>query len=267
MLNKAKTLRNYKLNSLDGEIGKVREFYFDDQHWTIRYLVADTGNWLTGRQVLISPNSLGSISNNEGYITINLTKDQIENSPSLDSDKPVSRQFQEKFYGHFDLPMYWGGAQPGGLGPQIGGAFVPNPLIESDKEKLIESTISENEWDPHLRSTYNVSGYDIQAIDGKIGHVDDFIIDAETWEIRYLIIDTQNWLPGKKIVLSPQWIESISWDESKVFVNFLCKDIKQSPEYTEESILNRDYETRLYQHYNRNGYWPVEQNVKNNSIK
>lgn len=265
MLNKAKTLKNYKLNSLDGEIGKVREFYFDDQHWTIRYLVADTGNWLTGRQVLISPNSLGSISNEDGYITINLTKDQIENSPSSDSNKPVSRQFQEKFYGHFDLPIYWGGTQSSGFGPQIGGAFVPNPLIENDKEKLIELTLSENEWDPNLRSTHNVSGYDIQAKDGKIGHVDDFILDDETWEIRYLIIDTQNWMLGKKILVSPQWIERVSWDESRVFVNLLCEDIKLSPEYTEESLINRDYETALYQHYNRKGYWPDGPDVKNNS--
>lgn len=265
MLSKAKTLKNYKLNSLDGEIGKVREFYFDDQHWTIRYLVADTGNWLTGRQVLISPNSLGSISNEEGYITINLTKDQIEKSPSLDSDKPVSRQFQEKFYGHFNLPRYWGGAQLGGFGTQIEGAFVPYHLIENDKKKLIESTLSENEWDPNLRSTQHVSGYDIQAIDGKIGHVYDFILDDETWEIRYLIIDTQNWLPGKKILVSPQWIERVSWDESKVFVNLLREDIKLSPEYTEEALINRDYETKLYQHYNRKGYWPDGPDAKNNS--
>jgi hypothetical protein len=101
-------------------------------------------------------------------------------------------------------------------------------------------------------------------MDGKIGHVDDFIIDDETWEIRYLIIDTQNWLPGKKILLSPQWIDIVSWDESKVFVNILSEDIEQSPEYLEESILNRDYEIRLFEHYNRKGYWPV---AKKDSIK
>ncbi|MGH4121234.1 PRC-barrel domain-containing protein [Clostridium sp.] len=264
MLNKAKTLKNYKLNSLDGEIGKAKEFYFDDQNWSIRYLMADTGNWLTGRRVLISPNSIVSICKEEEYISINLTKSKIENSPTLDSHKPVSRQFQEKLNGYFDLPMHCVGQQMVGVCPPDVGAY---PLIETknNKEKVIESTMSDNEWDPHLRSTHKVSGYDIQAMDGKIGHVDDFIIDEETWEIRYLIIDTQNWLPGKKIVLSTQWISCLSWDESKVFVNFLCKDIKQSPEYTEESILNRDYEIRLYEHYNRKGYWQVEQDVKNNS--
>jgi uncharacterized protein YrrD len=266
MLNKAKTLKNYKLNSLDGEIGKVREFYFDDEHWTIRYLMADTGNWLTGRKVLISPNSIVSINKEEEYITINLTKSQIENSPALDSDKPVSRQFQERFYGYFDLPVYWGGIQTGGVAQQSGGAFVPYPLIsiENDKDKSIEPTIVENEGDPHLRSTHNVSGYNLQAMDGEIGHVDDFIIDDETWEIRYLIIDTQNWLPGKKVLLSPQWIDLVNWKESKVLVNILSEDIKQSPEYSEESILNRDYEIQLFKYYNRKGYWPV---VKNDSLK
>ena len=268
MLNKAKTLKNYKLNSLDGEIGKVKEFYFDDEHWTIRYLIADTGNWLTGRKVLISPNSIVSINKEEEYISINLTKSQIENSPSLDSDKPVSGQFQEKFYGYFNLPMYWGGIQTGGTAPQTGGAVAPFPLIklENDNKEVTEATIAENnnEWDPHLRSTHKVSGYNIQAMDGKIGHVDDFIIDDETWEIRYLIIDTQNWMPGKKILLPPQWIDLISWSDSNVLVNIQSEDIKQSPEYTEESILNRDYEIRLFEHYNRRGYWPV---VKDDSLK
>ena len=107
MLNKAKTLKGYKLHSRDGEIGKVKEFYFDDQHWTIRYLVADTGNWLTGRQVLISPYALVTVNKEEKYIAIDLTKKQIEDSPSLDSDKPVSRQFEEAYYGYYRWPMYW----------------------------------------------------------------------------------------------------------------------------------------------------------------
>ncbi len=98
-----------------------------------------------------------------------------------------------------------------------------------------------------------------QATDGQIGHVEDFIIDDETWAIRYLIIDTQNWLPGKKVLLSPRWIESVSWDESKVFVSISRKAVEQSPEYTEESLLTREYETGLHKHYNRQGYWVIKQ--------
>ena len=248
MLNKAKTLRDYKLDSLDGEIGKVKEFYFDDQYWAIRYLVADTGNWLTGRQVLISPYALVAVIKEEQHITIDLTKKQIEDSPSLNSDKPVSRQFEQAYYGYFGWPMYWGG-------PFMWG---PYPYLTRDLEKLRVSTQSEKAWDPHLRSTHDVSGHHIQAADGEIGHVEDFIIDDETWAIRYLIIDTQNWWAGKKVLVSPQWIERVSWRESKVFVNLPREAIKRSPEYTEASLLTRDYETALHRHYNRQGYWVDE---------
>jgi hypothetical protein len=245
MLNKAKTLKGYKMDSLDGEIGKVKEFYFDDRHWTIRYLVADTGNWLTGRQVLISPYALGAVVREEQHITIDLTKKQIEDSPSLNSDKPVSRQFEEAYYGYYGLPVYWGG-------PYMWGAY---PYVVRDREKWKEFTQGEKAWDPHLRSTYDVSGHHIQALDGELGHVQDFIIDDETWAIRYLIVDTHNWWPGKKVLVSPQWIERVSWGESKVFVNLSRETIKQSPAYTEESLLTRDYEIGLHRHYNRQGYW------------
>lgn len=248
MLNKAKALNGYKLHSLDGEIGKVKEFYFDDHHWTIRYLIADTGNWLMGRQVLISPYALLTVNKKEQYITIDLTKKQIEDSPSLDSDKPVSRQFEQAYYGHHGWPTYWGGSNVWG--------------IYSYPSKKREATPGKKKWDHHLRSTHDVTGYNIQATDGEIGHVDDFIIDDETWAIRYLIIDTQNWWPGKKILLAPQWIKRVSWNESKVFVSLLREDIKQSPEYTEESLLARDYEIGLHRHYNRLGYWVDESAAK-----
>ena len=252
MLNKAKMLKGYKLNSLDGEVGKVKEFYFDDQHWTIRYLVADTGNWLTGRQVLISPYALIAVIKEEQHITIDLTKKQIEDSPSLNSDKPVSRQFEDAYYGYYGWPNYWGG-------PYMWGVY---PDIVRDREKWKKSIHGEKTWDPHLRSTNDVSGHDIQAADGEIGHVEDFIIDDETWAIRYLIIETRNWWTGKKVLVSPQWIERVSWSESKVFVNLSRETIKQSPEYTEASLLTRDYETMLHRHYNLQGYWDDKSSPK-----
>jgi uncharacterized protein YrrD len=251
MLNKAKTLTGYKLNSLDGEIGKVSKFYFDDQYWAIRYLVADTGNWLTGRQVLISPHALIAVNKEEQYISIDLTKKQIENSPSLNSDKPVSQQFELSYYGYYGWPTYWNG-------PFMWG---PYPTIIRNPEIFRESNKNKKSWNPHLRSTHNVSGYHIQAQDGEIGHVEDFIIDDETWAIRYLVIDTQNWWPGKKVLISPKWIERISWGESKVFVSLPRETIKLSPEYTEKSLITRDYETELHRHYNRKVYWVDEPDV------
>jgi uncharacterized protein YrrD len=248
MLIKAKALKGYSLDSSDGEIGKVEEFYFDDRHWTIRYLVANTGNWLTGRQVLISPYALGAVNEKERQIDVALTKKKIEDSPALTSDKPVSRQFEDNYYGYYGWPGYWGG-------PYSWGCY---PYIERDREKWMRPAHDEKAWDPHLRSTHDVNGRNIQATDGEIGHVEDFIIDDDTWAIRYFIIDTRNWWPGKKILISPKWIERVSWSESKVFVNLTRETIKQSPEYTEESLLTRDFETRLHQHYNRKGYWVEE---------
>jgi hypothetical protein len=249
MLCKAKTLAGYKLNSLDGEIGKVKEFYFDDRYWTIRYLVAETGNWLANRQVLISPYALVAVNKEERNIGIDLTKKQIEDSPSLDSDRPVSRQFEQAYHGHYLYPIYWGG--PYSWGP------CPYPL--RDHEQWKNFIQPEKASDHHLRSTSDANGHHLQALDGEIGHVEDIILDDETWAIRYFVVDTHNWWPGKKVLMSPQWIESVSWGERKgerkVFVNLSRKTIKESPEYTEESLLTRDYETKLCRHYNRQRYW------------
>jgi uncharacterized protein YrrD len=236
MLRKAKALKGYKLESLDGEIGKIKEFYFDDRHWTIRYLVADTGNWLTGRQVLIRE---------EQHLEVQLTKKQIEDSPSLNSDKPVSRQFEEVYFDYHGWPLYWNG-------PNVWGRS--NYLMRV-KQQRTSSSEAEKVRDPHLRSTHDVSGHHIQATDGEIGHVEDFIIDDQTWAIRYLIIDTRNWWPRKMLLVSPQWIERVSWSESKVFVNLPREMIKQAPEYDGSCPLTRGYETKLHQHYSREGYW------------
>jgi len=248
MLHTAKTLKGYTLHSLDGEIGRVKEFYFDDHHWAIRYLVADTGNWLPGRQVLISPHAMGSISKEKEHIAIELTKKQIENCPPLDSDKPVSRQFENAYYAYYGWPMYWAGTDMWG----------PYPYIMRNREAPKEANERESESGLNLRSTHDVSGHHVHAVDGEIGHVEDFIIDDEMWAIRYLIIDTRNWWPGKKVLVAPQWIDHVSWSERTVFVNVSRESIKQSPEYTEGSPPTRDYETRLHGHYNRQGYWVDE---------
>jgi hypothetical protein len=245
MLSTANTLKGYKLDSLNGDIGRVKDFYFDDRHWTIRYLVAETGGWLASRQVLISPHALLAILKSEGSIAVNLYKAQIESSPSLDSHKPVSRQFENAYYGHYGWPLYW-------AGPYSWGNY---PYPAKPDEKWQETTPAEQGWDAHLRSTGAVSGHHVQAIDGEIGHVLDFIIDDETWAIRYFIVDTHNWLPGRKVLVAPQWIESVSWLERKVFVNLSREAVRHAQEYTEDTLVTRDYETSLHHHYNREPWW------------
>jgi hypothetical protein len=248
MLDKAKDIKGYKLHSRDGNIGKVKDFYFDDQFWTIRYLIADTGGWLMGRQVLISPYALSGVNRSERTVAVSLTKNQIKDSPPLDCDKPVSQQFENFYYGYHGWPGYWGGPYSWGL----------QPWIVRNDERARDWTQGGKASNHHLRSTGVVAGYHVKASDGEIGHVEDFIIDDETWAIRYLIIATHNWLPGKRVLISPQWIQNVSWHDSNISVNVPRETVRQAPEYFRDSALTRGYETTLHSHYNRQGYWVDE---------
>ena len=248
MHHKANSLKGYKLHGTDADIGKIDEFYFDDKYWTIRYLVADTGNWLTGTQVLISPYALLKLNVEAETISVGLTKKQIEESPSLQSDQPVSRQYEASYFEYFGWNTYWEGGNVGG------------PYISPENIKLMaeETEQRQKAWDPHLYSTRDAVKHDIQCTDGEIGHLEDFIIDDMTWTIRYLIIDTQNLWPGKKVLISPEWIKSISWSESKVYVDQLSEKVRMAPEYTDDMTLTRAYEVELHQYYNCRGYWAEE---------
>ena len=248
MLIKAKELKGYSLKSLDGDIGSASEFLFDDRYWAIRYLVANSEGWLSGKKVLISPYSLSGLNDVEEQVSVRLTKKQIEESPSIDTDKPVSSQYETPYNGYYDLPNYWGG-------PYMWGSYAHLDLDRTRRNRPVSETMG---WDRHLRSTDEVTGYHLAALDGEIGHVDDFIIDDETWAIRYLVVATKNGCPGKKVLISPKWIESVSWEEREVAIGLSRSTVKDAPEYTDQSLLTRDYETGLYGHYNREGYWVEE---------
>ncbi len=208
-------------------------------------LIADTGGWLSDRTVLISPYALDPANEVRKVIPLDLTKIQIERSPSLYTDKPVSRQYEWEYYSYYGWSGYWDGAYPWG----------PSAYPIRGRNVWSEASRRAKGYDLHLRSTASVSGSNLQAQDGEIGHVDDFVIDDETWTIRYLIVDTQNWWPGKKVLISTRWIERISWEESKVFINLTREAIKQGPEYTDQTLITRDHEMKLHRHYNREGYW------------
>jgi len=245
MLIEAKTLKGYKIIGHDGEVGKVKEFFFDDKYWTVRYIGADTGDWLTERHILITPDALLSVNKETESIFINLFKKQIKDSPPLTNEELISRQFEIAYHLYYGWPMYWNNPLKRGL----------NHLAIKNHKQL-EPPIKDVKFrNPHLRSSQDVSSYHIQATDGEIGHIIDFIIDTENWTIRYLIINTHNWWAGKNVLVSPQWIERVSWKELKVFINLSRESIKLSPVYSAESLLTRDYETQLHRYYNRNVYW------------
>jgi sporulation protein YlmC with PRC-barrel domain len=254
MLRSENKLRGYSIQATDGEIGKVHEFYFDDDFWIIRYLVVDTGGWLTGRKVLLNPTVLYQPNWDAKLFPVYLTKDQIKNSPHISEDKPVFRQQEISLSQYYNWPFYWEtfGAQTGFFTP--GASGVSSDILQKGKVEKMDVEVEES--DSHLRSTREVTGYHIQAIDGEIGHVEDFILDDETWSIRYIVVDTRNWLPGgKKVLISPRWIEAVKWSDSKVYVKLLRGEIENSPEYDSSKPVGREYEIRLYDFYDQPKYW------------
>ena len=249
MLNKAKSIQGFKLSGTDGEVGNVKEFIFDDNYWAIRYLVVSTGGWLSGRQVLISPFFIQGINYDVDLIHVDLTRSEIENSPRFEDDMTVSPNYEEEYYNYYGSPVYWDG-------PQMWGSSSD---IVHDREKWETIPREENVWSPKLNNTKDVRGHFIQATDNEVGHVDDFIFDDENWAIRYLIIDTKNWLPGKKVLISPEWIDKISWEDSKVYVQLTRDAIRRAPEYDDDiDMITREYESKLYRYYEKQGYWAEE---------
>lgn len=250
MLRKTRELKGYRLGAKDGDIGHLKDFYFDDQTWTVRYLVADTGNWLPQRKVLLSPFAVTAIhAGQHKAVEVNLTKQQIEESPSIEAHKPVSRQFETEYLQYYGWPCYWPGPMLWGPvafpDPSIPGIIPPEPSLPTPAESA----------DSHLRSANEVSGYHLQALDAVFGHVDQFVFEDENWAIRYLVVDTRNWWPGKRVLLAPQWIARVSWPESKVYVDFDREAVQCAPEFDAAVPITRDYERKLFEHYHRPPYW------------
>lgn len=252
MMRSVDQLSGSSLQARDGEIGSVREAYFDDESWTIRYLVVDTGQWLSGREVLISPRSVVQPVGGGKIVEVSLTREQVKNSPHIDTHKPVSRQHEQQQLEYYGFLPYWGG--PGMMAMGTSPLFPIAPRSEIEREPIgREDEVPSG--DEHLRSTAKVAGYDIQATDDSIGHVEDFLFDDESWAIRYLVVDTRNWWPGgKKVLLAVRSIERIDWSGSKVYVKLTRDAVKNSPDY-KAGDSERDYEARLYDASRNDGHW------------
>ncbi len=222
MLRSIKQLYGDKLGALDGEIGHVKDFYFGDKNWAVRYVVADTGSWLTGRLVLISPHSLGRLAPAGKALRVNLTRKQIENSPSIESHKPVSRQYEEEYHRYYGWPYYWQGDALWGV------SSVPMMELPS-RLSAPASGPQPGRTDAHLRSTLAVNGYHLHASDGLLGHVCDFMMDDENWAIGQLVIKTGHRLSGKEVQIPASKVDRISYEESTVFVNLTSEAVEQSP--------------------------------------
>ncbi len=218
----------------------------------MRHIVVKTGGWFDRQKVLLSPVVIDYPNWVSEMVPVELTKNQVQNSPDIDTEKPVSRQAEEELYAYYNWSPYW---TPAGLvRPGLPPRTPPESTVATPPQKE-EDVLAREANDPTLRSTDEVTGYYIHATDGDIGHVEDFLVDDEHWFIRYMIVDTRNWLPGRKVIVSPEWIENVVWAKSQVLVNLTRDTIKNSPEYDPAQPVTREYEAGLYSHYGRPFYW------------
>ncbi|MEO5797240.1 MAG: PRC-barrel domain-containing protein [Rhodoferax sp.] len=260
MLRALNELHDYTIGATDGHIGNVKDLYVDDQDWVVRYLVVETGSWLMGRKVLISPIAIGKADWENRQLPVSVTTEQVKNSPGYESEKTVTRQHETDYAGYYGYPLYWGSTG------YWGGGMYPNMLLspyggyatQQAREQQDRDTAALNETqgdDLHLRSCTAMTGYHLHATDGDIGHVCGMLVDDETWAVRYLIVNTSNWWVGHQMLIAPNWIESVNWQDSSVSVNLTRQAIKEAPAYQPGELLTRADESRLHEHYGRAGYW------------
>jgi sporulation protein YlmC with PRC-barrel domain len=248
MLRQASDIKGYAIEATDGDIGTVSDLLFDDSTWCVRWLVVDTGNWLSGRKVLLPPSAVKLVYDKERVFAVKLNMQHIKDSPGIDTDQPVSRQMEVSVYDYYAWSPYWSsGFYTGGYRYMLGSGMA-SPYLRPRREQPARDAISENS-DVHLRSTEAVTGYHIHASDGDIGHVHDFLIDDGEWSIRYLVVDTTNWWPGKKILVSTRSAGEIDWTARLVNLAMDRQRIKDGPAYDPSMTVDQAYDEKLLAYY------------------
>jgi hypothetical protein len=249
MLWHASAINGYAIAASDGDIGTLSDFLFDDVSWSVRWLVVDTGNWLSGRKVLLPPSPLGRLDAKEQEFSVTLTKQQVNDSPEIDTDRPVSRQMETSVYDYYGWSPYWGsGFDMGGYG-YMPGSGIASPYLGGRRreQEIAEAEVDRD--DVHLRSVAAVTGYHIHASDGEIGHVEDFLVDDADWSIHYLVVDTKNWWPGKKVLVSSRSAGEIDWTDRLVNLDVDRQRVKDGPPYDATITIDRAYDEKLLTYY------------------
>lgn len=265
MLQVASALKGFAIEAQDGTLGTVSDFLFDDSTWKVRWLVVDTGNWLSGRKVLVHPSAVSWADHGSRELTVALTMDQVKGSPDIGQDRPVSQQMQSDLYSYYGWDPLWGGGMYG-AGMYGGGLFgggmgaIASPLsartyFGADAVRDAERAESSlDDGDPHLRSIDEVTGYDVHATDGTIGHVEEFLIDSATWGIRYLVVNTSNWWVGQHVLISPYAVKDVDWPDHHVQLDVARAKVKASPSWNPSDPIDGVFERTLHNHYNWPGY-------------
>lgn len=250
-------LKGCSIRATDGDVGHVADFYFDDESWAIRYLIVDTSGWLSGDKVLISPMSVGRPDWSQGSISVSITKEQVKNSPDIDTDKPVSRQTEQIFLDYYGYPYYWGGAGLWGMntypyqvmsGACFGGLDHEFLSLKEQRDRSVMASREGDHYDMHLRSCNEVIGYHIEASDGNIGHVKGFLVDDETWAISQIIVETSNWWLGHETLIDPKSIREVRWAEHVVIVKLTRQAVRDAPVFDPTIKQVRANEAGLYRH-------------------
>ncbi len=259
MLHSAKKVKGYAVVATDGKVGTVDDLYFDDSRWTMRYLVVDTGGWLSGRRVLIPPASLaaGGWNGKDKTLQLTLTQQQIRDSPGIENTKPVSRQNEAEIHQYYGYPEYWSG--PYLWGYEMFPGVIDPTLQESAPQREAQQQATHEGDDLHLRSCREVIGYDIRTTDDHIGHVADFLFDEQDWSIQLMVVDTRNWWPGKHVLVSPQRIDGVDWESGAVQVRVSRAELESGPEYDSMQPPQPVPPERLQQIYRQVGQppdWP-----------
>ena len=265
MLRNLRELESFTIHATDGVIGHIKDFYFDDESWVLRYFVVETGLLNAKRRTLISPMAMGIPDWPAKQVPTSLTQQQIRNGPDIDTDKPVSRQHEIGYGDYYGYPNYWGGGGLWGAGIYPDVLQAGQHLAEADRGNQPARRVpgqSKGEQrrhnDLHLRGANSILRYYVHATDGDIGHVDGILVDEKSWAIRYVIVNTSNWWLGHEVLLATEWIEDVYWAESTLNVSLTRESIRNAPHYDSKLPMTREQEQILHAFYGRPGYWPAK---------
>lgn len=251
MLHNLKDLQDYAIRAVDGTIGHLVDLYFDDQTWIVRYFVVETGTWLAGRKVLISPLALSHPPGRNKTLPVAITRAQVKDSPDIDTQKPVSRQHEAGLLTYYNFPYYWDNAGLWGGAPHAG------ITLAGAGAELDDSSVGSDADDHHLRSVQAINDYHVQANDGDVGHVCDVLVDELSWAVRYVIVDTRNWWHGHQVLIAPEWIADVSWPDRTVSVDLTRRAVKAAPGYDSSAPpVDGAHDTGLY-----SAHGPIDRNA------
>jgi hypothetical protein len=247
MLQVVTALKSYTLKGADGTIGTISDLLFDDRAWTVRWLVVDTGGWFTDREILVRPSTVTAADHEKLELYVDLRKADIKDSPDSISDMPVSQQQERRLYSRYGWDPLLG--TPGAMA----GAFSPPPFFSDvSLQEADRAEPGAEHGNPYLRSVTAVIGYHAQAMDGAIGHVENFLIDDERWHLNYVIIDTKDWWFGKRVLLSVHVVQDIRWSDRQIQLNVNRDQVKASPPWNALNVFEEAYAMQLHEHYG----WP-----------